>query len=417
MKGAVCVLLLVTIGMALSARNAAGESSTKQQIDRLMQVFTQTEAQLERSIHYVKKDNADGVATIQQGWFNGADDLIKVAVERSGPSGRELTEYFAENFESYTMFILTRKETPAGEGEIQVDESRQYFVEGDLVRELRKSGRFKAGDSLDTVKIPNVTVDLATRPKDQRSEEKQIQANYDFFSKPTKIGNVVHQTGPPDTNPFAATKGESEKFRVIHGTGSPDGRYAIALGFARNQINWDDFDEKLAGERPPTYYAEDEKDIRNYVVDLVAQRILGETGCNYFGTRARYNHRECSVSWSSDSSRFVQLWSDKWEYTAFVAGQIGPGPKLVGVTDLGKLIGPKTRSFLRKNADSMPGLTISLQQVSNDGTIEIKVDGVHSSGDRKGETAFSLNEHLRLRQTPAGLRSEMVSIRRLPNEP
>lgn len=417
MKHAVHVLLLVTIGIALSAGDAAAELSTKQRIDRLMQVFTQTEAQLERSIHYVEKDNADGVATIQQAWFDGANNLLKVAVERSGPSGRELTEYFAGDFESYTMFILTRKETPVDQGEIQVDESRQYFVEGDLVRELRKSGRFKAGDSLDTVKIPNVTVDLAKRPKDQLSEEKQIQANYDFFSKPTKIAAGVSQAGPPDTNFFAAVKGESEKFRVIHRTASPDGRYAIALGFARKQINWDDFVEKPEGTTPPTYYAEDEKDLRNYVVDLVAQKILGATGCNYFGTRAHYNHRECSVSWSSDSSRFVQLWSDKWEYTAFVAGQIGSGPKLVGVTNLGKLIETKTYSFLKKRADSMPGLTIFLQQVSNDGAIEIRVDGVHSSGDRKGETAFSLSERLRLRQTPAGLRSEIVSIRRLPNEP
>lgn len=408
---------VAVIAVMAQATDALAERSKEDQIKHLAQVYGQVEAQLDRSIHYSKSETVDGVTTIQQAWFDGANDLIKVAVERSGPSGRELTEYFAEDFEIYAMFILTRKETPLDQGEIQVDESRQYFVEGDLVRELRKSGRFKEGDSLDTVKIPNVTIDLAKRPKDQLSEEKQMQADYDFFSKPTKIANGVSQLGSLDTNFFATVKGESEKFRVIHRTASPDGRYAIALGFARNQINWDDFNEKLEGEKPPTYYAEDEKDIRNYVVDLVAQRILGETGCNYFGTRAHYNHRECSVSWSSDSSRFVQLWSDKWEYTAFVAGQIGPGPKLVGVTDLGKVIEPKTYSFLKKRADSMPGLTIFLQQVSNDGAIEIRVDGVHSSGDRKGETLFSLSERLRLRQTPAGLRSEIVRIRRLPNEP
>ena len=49
--------------------------------------------------------------TIEQAWFNGADDLIKVAVERTDPSGRELTEYFGRfRFDYHGMFTLTRKE-------------------------------------------------------------------------------------------------------------------------------------------------------------------------------------------------------------------------------------------------------------------------------------------------------------------
>lgn len=407
---------VAVFAMMAQATDALAELSKEEEIKHLAQVYGQIEAQLDRSIHYSKSETVDGVTTIQKAWFDGANDLIKVAVERSGPSGRELTEYFAEDFEIYAMFILTRKETPVDQGEIQVDESRQYFVEGDLVRELRKSGRFKEGDSLDTVKIPNVTVDLAKRPKDQRSEEKQMQADYDFFSKPTKIANGVSQLGTLDTNFFAAVKGEAEKFRVIHRTASPDGRYAIALGFARNQINWDDFNEKLEGEKPPTYYAEDENDIRNYVVDLVAQRILGETGCNYFGTRAHYNHRSCSVSWSSDSSRFVQLWSDKWADTACVAGQIAPGPKLVGVTDLLKVLDAKTYAFLKKRADDTPGLSINVERVGNDGRIELSASASISSGERKGETLFSLAETVQLRRTATGVRAEVINIRRLPIE-
>jgi len=55
------------------------------------------------------------------------------------------------------MFILVRKETPLPDGGTQVDESRLYFnKDAVLIRELRKSRRFKPGESTDTQHVPNV---------------------------------------------------------------------------------------------------------------------------------------------------------------------------------------------------------------------------------------------------------------------
>ena len=68
--------------------------------------------------------------------------------------------------------------------------------------------------------------------------------------------------------------------------------------------------------------AESEGDVCNYVVEIASQRILGKTGCAYFGTRRRYNHRECDVTWSPDSTFFVQLWDDKWASESCWAGRI-----------------------------------------------------------------------------------------------
>ena len=84
----------------------------------------------------------------------------------------------------------------------------------------------------------------------------------------------METAGPPAFNPFTKVKGDSEKFRVIHRTVSPDGRYAIARGFARAQIIWGDFVEKtdLMTDEPKegshTYTVRGEQDVRNYVVDL-----------------------------------------------------------------------------------------------------------------------------------------------------
>jgi hypothetical protein len=414
MRNPVPVCFVAVIAILAQLTDILASPSKEDEVKHLAQRYAHVEAQLDRSIHYNKSETVDDVTTIRQAWFNGADDLIKVAVERTGPSARELTEYVAEDFDSYTMFVLTRKETPDAGGDTQIDESRRYFVGGKLVRELRKSGRFKPGDSLDTVHLPNVTVDAAKPLKDARAEEERSRAQDQFLSGPGKIATDLLKAGPPQTDPFATVKGDSEKFRVIHGSVSPDGHYAIALGFAREEINWDDFIEKTNGDEH-TYYAEDEEDTRNYVVDLVSQRILGETGCNYFGTRQRYNHRECSVSWSPDSGTFVQLWSDKWSYTACNAGHIAPGPKLDLVVDLGKEVDKKTFAFLKKRQDPESGedLSMEVSRVGNDGVIQLHVYSVDPTVPHRGETLFSLSERLRLRATASGPRVETLNLLRL----
>jgi hypothetical protein len=402
------------IAMIGQATDALAEPSKEDEIKHLAQRYGQIEAQLDRSIHYSKSETVDGITTTQQAWLNGANDLMKVAVERTGPDGRELTEYVADDFGLKTMFVLTRKETLATGGDTQINESRRYFVGGNLARELRKSGRFKPGESLDTVHLPNVTVP-ATKPlKDQHAEEERSRAQNEFLSGPSKIAAELSEAGPPQADPFATVKGDSEKFRVIHGSVSPDGHYAIALGFARNEINWDALEEEVDGKR--TYEGETEEDVRNYVIDLAAQKILGETGCEYFGTRKRYNHRECTLTWSSDSTYFVQLWSDKWADTACVAGQIAPGPKLGGATNLLKVLDAKTYAFVKERAEDRAGLSVNVERVGNDGRIELSVSESISSGERKGETVFSLAEKLQLRKTATGLRAEVLNIRRLPNE-
>lgn len=426
MRKSIGVFLLAVLAMMALTRSASSGESVDDQIKRLTQRYKQVEDQLGRSIHYIRKTESlyDGGTTIEQAWFNGADDLIKVAVERTDSSGRELTEYFAPDFEGAPMFILTRKETAQPDGTIQVDESRRYFRDdGELIRELRKSARFKPGESTDTVRVANVAVDVSKEPKVNATQ----QAAYDFFSKPFKIATTLKEAGPPDVDPFASVKGDSEKFRVIHGTASPDGRYAIALGFTREKIDWE---QLKASNNPATYFAEDYISdeagtvdseygkLLNYVVDLTTGHILGETGCAFFGTKPHYNYRACGVSWSPDSQNFVQLTSGKWNYVSCRVGRISAGPKLVGTVDLGKYAEKSASSYLKthKHGKYEGSIDIGIDNVTDDGIISLTIYGQKASGDRKGELNFSVAEKIRMRETPAGLRLETVSVRNAPEE-
>jgi len=147
----IAVLLLSVLGMMALARNASGALSVDEQVKMLAERYRQVEDQLPRSIRYTSKDESGGATTVRQEWYNGAEDLIKAAVERNDASGRELTEYIPHDLDSdfgwRGLFLLTRKETPAPDGGMQVEESRKYFGEteegnGQLIRELRKSARF-----------------------------------------------------------------------------------------------------------------------------------------------------------------------------------------------------------------------------------------------------------------------------------
>ena len=406
--------------MLTLAYNASGERSVDEQVKMLAERYRQVEDQLARSIRYISKDESGGVTTVRQEWYNGAEDLIKAAVERTDASGRELTEYLPHDLGSdfgwRGLFLLTRKETPLPDGATQVEESRKYFGETEegldqLIRELRKSARFKTGEPTDTVHVPNVEVDLSKENKsDSVAEEFGL-------GEPHELSPALRKVGPPQFfDPFANVQGDSDKFRVIHGTASPDGRFAIAMGLPPGQSDWDALHDEDG------YFYEsgiDDYDVPNYIIDLAEKKILGKTGCHYFGTNRRYNQRQCILRWSPDSLKFVQLWDDKWSSTECVAGKISPGPKFAGAVDLDKAIGEKTYAFAKKRSDWENGageLSLQIKKVSNDGTIDLEASEQCRFGDCRGKTIFKVNERLRLSDGPNGPRLEILKMRRLPNE-
>ena len=126
------------------------------------------------------------------------------------------------------------------------------------------------------------------------------------------------------------------------------------------------------------------------------------------------------LRWSPDSLKFVQLWDDKWSSTECVTGKISSGPKLAVTVDLDKAIGKKTYAFVKKRFDSENGdageLSLQINKVSNDGTIDLEASGQCRVGDCRGETTFKVSERLRLSDDPKGPRVEILKMRRLPND-
>jgi hypothetical protein len=413
------------IALALSLPTASfAATEGDDDVKTLIRRYGQIEEQLPRSVHYLKTETSGDETTINQAWFDGAGDLIKVASEETAPGSRELSECFAATkIERWQpMFILTRKETTQPDGSTQVDESRQYYNgNAELIRELRKSGRFKAGESLDTVNVKNVTIDLSKKPKDERSDVEKAQARNEFYNKALQVAGSLREAGPPESDPFADVTGDSEKYRVIADSVSPDGRYAIALGLPGGKTDWEEYrDKELEEMGEAGIYTVEEEGHQNYVVDLATRKILGTTGGDYFGTKQRHNHRECTLVWSPDSKTFVELTSDKWNYDSCRAGKISPdGKKLVGMVEVGKyaekVASNYVKSHKRHSGDDEGSIAISVSEVGNDGSIKLEVVDQISGGERKGDINSAVDEQLRLRDTPS-LHLETANVRNAPKE-
>jgi hypothetical protein len=102
MRNSAPFLFVAVIAVMAQATGARAELSKEEEIKHLAQRYGQIEAQLDRSIYYSKSETVGGVTTIQQAWLNGANDLIKGAVERTGPA-------FPNGRESFTPSSVPRR--------------------------------------------------------------------------------------------------------------------------------------------------------------------------------------------------------------------------------------------------------------------------------------------------------------------
>jgi len=88
------------------------------------------------------------------------------------------------------------------------------------------------------------------------------------------------------------------------------------------------------------------------------------------------------------------------------------------MVDLGKYAEKVADSFRKshKLGKRRGSIAIDVTDVTNDGTISLEVVGQESSGERKGDVDFSVDEKVRLRGTPGGLGLETVNVRNAPQE-
>jgi hypothetical protein len=295
-----------------------------------------------------------------------------------------------------------------------VQETRRYYNEsGATIRELTKDAVFKAGDPLETKAVKNVSRAARELPEaDQESGGKLDEAK--------KLIERLVKAGPPKRDPAAGDPGDSKRFRVIKESTSPDGRFAVAIGFAEAPESWDDFYlfSDSTTERD-TYWIEDlnlrEQKLRNYVVDLTTHRIVGETGGDVYGTPRSVGRGSWAHFWSPDGCWLVQVTRDYWSGRA-TALAIDPEQGVVGSGDLTALANDHSNAFLKMKKDRTLkrlgrdlSVLINDAKIANDGTVMMDLIPT-DPGNRQSFESPTLLERFRVKRSGAKVEVKFLDI-------
>ena len=396
---------------------AASTPSNDPRVQSIARRYNNIEGQLDRSVHYSRlTENKSGFRELLQAWFSEAGDLLKVSEEEGDGQGkRKLSEVF---FEENPVFVLLRTEKRLPNGGTHVDESREYFgrvqeptFESDCarIRKLTKSADFEPGDSLDTRKIQNKlepTIADAASP-----------GGFEYRTKAEDIVSILLD-GKPDKVPPGFPPGDSTKYRLMRQTTSPDGRFALGWAPGKESFEWATYAEE-SSERPgfPEYGAlnaeASEERCRNYIVDLEAHTILGTTGATFEGTRPRYNHRGCSVTWSQSSNIFIQCTEWKWYTDACRVGLIENG-RLAGCIDLLENAKANAYGFLKQRNDSSYrkhgedfSILVSGVDAIDNGMVRLNVLGQIPKSDDE-DSSFEVEEIFKLKSSKNGVEATLM---------
>lgn len=103
----------------------------------------------------------------------------------------------------------------------------------------------------------------------------------------------------------------SQFCKPVQDTGSPDKRFAIAIGFkSPAPVDWTKYKEEGG-----TYALDPEGNnplLANFLVDVKKDRAIALLRGKHFGTRKTYNHESCQVAWSEKGGYLVEMQSWKW---------------------------------------------------------------------------------------------------------
>jgi len=367
--------------------------------------YRDTEERLGQMGHFTWRfdEPGDAVARSREAWVDANGIARKVSTEEVDSHGVNSRFFYLD--ENGLYFALKRSERKPKEpkGMTAVDEERLYFDGGRLIRHLAKSATFKPGEKIDTAKAKNASRPIATDG-----------AGIGFGALSAEVAAVVAalRRTPGESPPAGKTENASEaggtalvspspRFRLIEGTGSPDGRHALAWAPSREQpMDWSRFQQEDG-----TYLAEDPEAVVNYLVETPGGRLVSTLAGQHFGDKADYNHFEGSAHWSPNSKWVLHLLNRKWDTQSAHLYRLLEGDKVGGPLDLAATASGLGYAHLRKEghpavAKFGTGFAVTLYDAvwKEDGVLTLRVLGQipkseeeHSDFEITLELAFAVD--------------------------
>jgi len=296
--------LLLAVMLTASSLVAQDKAALK----RITSVFETVEENYESWPHlsYSASGLEGGYAYENHVWKSeGEPALYRVESLSFDDHGEGKKQFFFQGSE--LLFVLDRSEmTPMQEkAATSVVEKRQYFADSSLIRYLQKNGKFPEGKPTDTTTLKNkeTPVEEVLGADELYGDlEREAQA---IMAKIQQISSDDAPSAPAEAS-VSAISGDG--WRLIRGSQSRNGQYALAWGMQGKSVPEGDSDESgtLSANDPEA------EGLTNYVIDLSNGAILGKTNGMHASDKPDSGHYTHEVAWSSASNYLVQICSGKW---------------------------------------------------------------------------------------------------------
>lgn len=304
MRHLILALLCLSISQMLPAQDKAT-------LKAISAVFSEIEDNHESWNNYstVVQNAAPVLTTIHHLWVSdgeGDEKLSKLETHSLEDHGEQKLQFYFKGDD--LVFTLDRTENVLIDPNVtDVIERRYYFANNQLIRVLKKEGRFPAGKPTDTESLKNEEVPLSEIENASETYVDQHEMTAPIIQKLLRLEDDSAPAEEPAPGSPASPVLSGDGWRMIAGTNSRDGVYALAWGQKGQSSPQGDVDEDgfLMGDQ------EDEK-LVNYVVNVRTRQIIGTLKGKHFGDKSSYNHDKIETAWSSAGMFMAQLNSGKW---------------------------------------------------------------------------------------------------------
>jgi len=302
------LLILALLCLSISRTLPAQDKATLKAISA---VFSEIEDNHESWNNYstVVQNVAPVLTAIHHLWISdgeGNEKLSKLETHSLEDHGEQKLQFYFKGDE--LVFTLDRTENVLIDPNVtDVTERRYYFSNNQLIRVLKKEGRFPAGKPTDTDELKSQEVPLSEIENADETYVQQHEMTAPLIQKLLRLEDDSTPTEGPTPGASAGPVLTGDGWRMIAGTNSRDGVYALAWGQEGQSSPQGDLDEDgfLMGNQ------EDEK-LVNYVVNVRTRQIIGTLKGKHFGDKSSYNHDKIETAWSSAGMFMAQLNSGKW---------------------------------------------------------------------------------------------------------
>jgi hypothetical protein len=344
-------------------------------------------------------------------WLTRSGDPLKVLMHADHRNGfAEIQVLF--DTDGDVLLATTLNGQKLNDGLTRVQESTQYFRFWRLISMTRKTATLYPGATTASMKaVKAQQVDLSDFPGDDLRPTAVVDQVEGFVTAILANNHVA--------SGYTLVGDGQSQFCFIQGTSSPSGRYALGFGLNLPILSWQELQSSCdLVFRREHYLASEglEESVRNYVVELGTNKVLGETQCHYIGTRHNYNHRTCETIWSSNDRFLIQLFHGKWA-TMQASIVFVNEDEAVGLSVLPHLrqhanrflMRRKDRAFRRFGAARF-ALSVFCNQITNAGLVTFEVFGQIPKSP-EDETTFSVVERFRILNGAKGIYLKLIECR------